>query len=110
MKNNLNLKAIIKRLLDNKGVPCPPSGLKKSGSGSSSRKIPPLQLPICCCRHFFSVMVFEAMRPARLAHCLLRYATQPKSQSPAGIASKTRFARTNRTVQLMPEKKMSEAI
>jgi hypothetical protein len=51
---------------------------------------------------FLTVILFVAMLPKLLAHCLFRFATQPKSQANPSIATKSRYTPTTTTVSLMP--------
>jgi hypothetical protein len=51
---------------------------------------------------FLTVILFVAMLPTLLAHCLFRFATQPKSQANPSIATKRRCTPTTTTVSLMP--------
>jgi hypothetical protein len=51
---------------------------------------------------FLTVILFVAMHPTLLAHCLFRFAAQPKSQANPSIATKSRCTPTTTTVSLMP--------
>ena len=51
---------------------------------------------------FLTVILFVAMLPMLLAHCLFRFAAQPKSQANPSIATKSRYTPTTTTVSLMP--------
>jgi len=64
----------------------------KANPSTASMVLPP----------FLAVILFVAMLPTLLAHCLFRFATQPKSQANPSIATKSRYTPTTTTVSLMP--------
>jgi len=64
----------------------------KANPSTASMVLPP----------FLTVILFVAMLPTLLAHCLFRFATQPKSQANTSIATKRRCTPTTTTVSLMP--------
>ena len=64
----------------------------KASPSTASMVLPP----------FLTVILFVAMHSTLLAHCLFRFATQPKSQANTSIATKRRYTPTTTTVSLMP--------
>jgi len=54
---------------------------RKAGLVLCNRTRQTLQSTLWYCSQFLTVIFFVAMLPKHLAHCLFRFATQPKSQA-----------------------------